>query len=517
MAGGQDVTEPPDSPGESDRLTPAELRRRASAGIAIVASRGVVMLVLGFGGNVVLARLLVPKDFGLIAFGMTVVALAQVMSDGGLGAGLIRREEPPTRVELRAMLGLQLAATTLLAVVIGTSAALALGATGQVVAVMVASLPFIALQTPGKIVLERTLQYRPIAMVDIAQIAGYYAWAIPGVLAGFGVWALATGTVVRAVVASLLLIRLSRLGFMFPLFSPSRVRSLLGFGVRYQAANAVWVFRDQGLNVATAAIAGVSTLGLWTLARRILEVPLLLFDSLWRVSFPAMSQLRAQKQDLAAIVERGAGLAAVGSGALLATLAAASPGLVPGLFGPQWTQTAEVLPFACLALLAGGPISVVSVGLLYAHGRASTVLRATTVLAVVWLATGLSLLPYLGVAALGIGWLAGSLADALILGRATVAETGARLLAPIAVPTTLAVLAGATGWVVTSSGPANLWSAMAGGGTAIGLYLAGLSLTRRELLRDTYGFAARSVTSALRRTDKVAAMSTRPVGAGKAA
>ena len=43
---------------------------------------------------IVLARLLNPHAFGLIAFGMAVVLFGSLLADGGLGAGLIRRAGP---------------------------------------------------------------------------------------------------------------------------------------------------------------------------------------------------------------------------------------------------------------------------------------------------------------------------------------------------------------------------------------------------------------------------------------
>ena len=63
---------------------------------------------------------------------------------------------------------------------------------------MVSALPITALRTPTEITLERQLTYGPLAIVDIVEVVSYYSWSIPGVLLGAGVWALATGTVVRA-------------------------------------------------------------------------------------------------------------------------------------------------------------------------------------------------------------------------------------------------------------------------------------------------------------------------------
>src|SRR5687768_8716026 len=111
------------------------LRRRVSSGAFFAGSWGAVSLVVAFCGNLALARMLQPRDFGIIAIGATLTMFGTALSDGGLGSGLIRREETPTRRELRTALGLQLLLTTTLAVG-AASAASAFGTSGLVVALM---------------------------------------------------------------------------------------------------------------------------------------------------------------------------------------------------------------------------------------------------------------------------------------------------------------------------------------------------------------------------------------------
>jgi O-antigen/teichoic acid export membrane protein len=481
----------------NDALPRAELRRRASAGVAITASWGLLNLVVGFGGNLVLARMLLPREFGLVAIGMTITVFATAVAEGGLASGLIRRPQTPGRAELGAVLGLQLALTTGLAVATALAAS-PFGEAGAIVAVMVAALPLSALQTPGRAVLGRELLLRPIAVVDAAALVAYYAWAIGGVLAGYGVWALATASVVRAATGSVAMLRLSGLGLVRPTLRGSgELRPLVSFGLRFQAVSLTTVLRDQGLNVATGLVGGVAMLGLWSFASRLMQVPLLLFESLWRVSFPAMSQLLAADEDPKPAIERGVALASIAAGTMLTACAGASPQLVPVLFGEQWRAAADIVPLACLALLIAGPVSVATVGYLYAAGDPASVLRASLRFAVVWLAVGIPLLPVLGLPGLGIGWAAGAAADACTLARATRARSGARVAAHAAVPLALAVASGGAGWALAAVGPQNLLGALQGGGAALALYLAALSVFRRELLLETLGAALRSLRSAL--------------------
>lgn len=479
-------------------LPPEELTRRATAGVFIVGTRGVAILLLGLAGNVVLARLLDPRDFGIVAIGLSFVLIAGLLADGGLGAGLIRRPEPPTTEELQALTALQLAVAVGLTVV-AVAVAAPFGETGWIIALMVSSMPLAVLQLPGMIVLERSLSYRPLALVDVSQVIVYQAWAIGFVVAGFGVWGLASATVARRVAAVLVMARVSPVGIVRPRFSWHRIRSLMGFGARFQATTATWLLGEQGLNLAIAAIANVSTLGLWSLAKRVMDVPLLLFQSLWRVSFPAMSQFVAAKRDAAPVIERSVGIAAVGSGALLTGLAAAAPGLIPGLFGEQWQEASTVIPWACLALGIGGAISVATQGYLYGVGDASGVLRAVACQTGTWFAVTLPLLSVVGVSAVGIGWLASAVVGAFMMGRATLKWTPVHLVRPLLIPVIVGVVSAGAGQLVARAGGEDLLSGVTGGVCAIACFHLGMLLLRRDLLYETFRFVAKSVRAAASR------------------
>src|SRR5215212_7899108 len=119
-----------------DLLSIEEIGRRASGGAALLVARGSLMLALGLVANVVLARLLEPRDFGIVALGTVLITVGAFLSDGGLGSGLIRRAEPPRRRELEAVNGVQLAGTALLVAVAAGTAAVA-GGDAWVVAAMV--------------------------------------------------------------------------------------------------------------------------------------------------------------------------------------------------------------------------------------------------------------------------------------------------------------------------------------------------------------------------------------------
>ncbi|MEA2309544.1 MAG: hypothetical protein QOI65_1830, partial [Thermoleophilaceae bacterium] len=285
MEGAPDTRPPADTSG---RLGREEVRDRAAGGAAVLGVRGAITFALGIGANIALARLLVPRDFGVVALGSVLLVVGTYLVDGGLGAVLIRRERPPERIELEAVVGLLFLVAADIAA-LGAAAAVSFGRDGLVIATMLVSLPIWSARIPAAIVLERQIQYRPIAFVDLVEAVAYYAWALVAVAVGFGVWGLATAVIARAVVGVVAMNRVGPVGFVRPRWSWRHVRPLVPFGAKLQATALVAMARDQGLNVGVAGIAGVATLGVWSLAYRILQVPTLIVTTATRVSFPAMS------------------------------------------------------------------------------------------------------------------------------------------------------------------------------------------------------------------------------------
>jgi O-antigen/teichoic acid export membrane protein len=365
---------------------------------------------------------------------------------------------------------------------------------------MAFSLPLAAIRVPGSILLERQLNYRPLALVDVVEAFAYYVTAILLVLAGWGVWGMATASVVRAAVGSGVLLALFSPGRMLPLISWARVEHLLGFGFRYQAVGVVNLLRDQGMNAAIAIFAGISALGLWSVAYRVLQIYLVFLNALRRVSFPAMSRLVAAGENLGPTIERVVAVVAVVSGLILAPLVAATPAWVPALLGSQWTDVVPVLPPACLQLMVMGPISVALIGYLWALGEASAVLRATLVGIPCMAVVLIPLLILIGAPAVGFGWMAAGAAEAIVMLITARRHAEFKLAGRIVPPTLFAVAGALAGWIVAIQVGATVIGGLAGGLCAAAVYLSASWLWHRRYLLDSAQLSLRGLREATRST-----------------
>jgi O-antigen/teichoic acid export membrane protein len=464
---------------------------RAASGAVLLGARGLVVYTLGIGANLLLARLLDPRDFGVVALGTVVVVMSTYLSTGGLSAALIQRERPPERRELEAVQGLQLAVTGAVAVIVAAVCA-PLGTEALVVATMVAAVPLTMLRTPSVVVLERDLRYRVIATADLVEAMTYYVWSVGTVLLGWGVWGMATAVVARAAAGSAVAVGYAPMGFVRPRWSWPDVRPLFAFGAKFQAATLLQIGREQAVAVAVAAVAGLSTLGVWNLAWRVIQVPLLLFQTVGRVAFPALSRMMDAGRDPRAAIERAAaGLAAL-TAVVTVALVALAPAL-PSVVGRGWEDVPDVLVWAGVALLTNAPTVVVAGGYLYAADDAGAVATATLLSAIVWVGLASALLPALDAPAVGIGWVAGGLLNAALLRRRTTARTGAALLRSIGPPTCVGLVALAAAALVARAIDDALLGAAAGLAAGEALALAGLAVAARPALGDLLALGGQSV------------------------
>jgi len=488
----------------SEPLSDNVVRRRAKSGIFFVGSWGVMNLIVGFGGNLVLARMLAPRDFGIVAIGATLMMFSTSIADGGLGSGLIRRERAPDRGELKAALALQLALTGTLALLAAGVGQL-VGGAGLVVAVMMTALPIASWQTPGRVTLSRELRFKALATAEAVANLAYYAWAISLVVfADAGVWALASAVVVRALMLAVGVTAVARLAILPSFRGAAALRPVIAFGLRFQGVSLAGMLREQLLNLGIAVIAGVGTLGLWTLTRRLLELPALMFEPLHRVSFPVLSHMLAAKQDPARVLDRGVAVASTASGVVLVAMGASAPELVPFVFGEQWREVGQIIPWICAALLVAGPLSVVAVGFLYASDAPSVVLRATILHSLALFAVAFPLLPLVGAQAIGMGSLTGAIVDAAIMARAIQQRSSSRPLEGLLPTLAVAAVAGAAGLATAQLAGTGVLAGIAAGLVAAFVYAAILAAVRRSVLEDTLRMIIDAVRTGVTREAKLA-------------
>lgn len=471
------------------RLSVGELKRRATSGVVVLGLRGLALRSLGLIGLLVFARILGPAEFGVVAFGLSVTFFASFLADGGLGPSLIRRPEPPTLVEYRAVVGLQAAVTSTVAAIFGVAAVLSGNRTAIVTALFVASLPPLAFRVPAFTALERQLRFGPSVTAEVVEVVVYTVWSIVGLLLGFGVYALGTGAIVKTLVGTALLNAMAPVGWVVPRLRLAPLRGLLGFGLKFQGSGAVELARAQLLNLGIAGLSGYATLGAWAAADRVISVPLLVFETLWRVSFPVISRLRDAGEASARMIRKGVEVGSVVSCGMLAPLAVVAAPALEGLLGHKWSGAAALMPWLCLGLALQGSIGIVVASCLLADNAPGRVLVCHTIGSVVMLAVALPLLPVIGYWALAAAFVASSLTDAVALDEALSRRLNFRTIDRISSPVLCGLGAAAAGFAARAPIGGDLLKVVVGGTATLAAYVLLIALVSRDACLSVWNVA----------------------------
>lgn len=301
----------------------------------------------------VLARLLTPADFGLVAVAIIVVNFTTTFSELGVGPAIVQRPRLEPRHErvgftLTLLFGLvafgavQLAAPA----ISGLFRMEALTPVLRLVAVvfLLRSVAVIAEK-----LLQRELRFRVIAAVQVGSYAvGFGVVGVLLALLGFGVWALAFAYLVQATVAAALLL-LVRPHPKRPSLERAAALELLTFGGGFTLARVFNQIALEGDNFVVGRWLGAAALGLYGRAYQLMTMPASLFGAaLDKVLFPAMARLQHRRDLLATVYRRGVALIALLTLPASAVLFLVAPEFIAVLLGPGWE--AVVPPFRVLVL-----------------------------------------------------------------------------------------------------------------------------------------------------------------------
>lgn len=337
-----------------------------------------VVQVTRIGVSVLLARLLAPSDFGLLALALVVTQFLDMFVDLGTGSAIVQRSGLTHRMAssvffLNVGLGVVLAAGMALAAPLIAALYDVPDATpilrGMSVAVMITALGVVQ-----QGLLRRWMKFGLFGIANAATALVTGMLAIPLALAGFGVWALVIGTVGGIAVRTLLVWWFSRWR-PHAVFSIADLRSMASFSGNLSLFNLSSFFIANADKFIIGRFLGAAALGLYSLADRALMYPVRSITIvIQELLFPAFS--RVQKNDES--IRRGylracSGIALVTFPAMFGLMVVAGP-FVEIVLGEQWIPA---IPLVTVLAPVGAIQSLAyTVGVLYrAKGRTDRLLR----------------------------------------------------------------------------------------------------------------------------------------------
>ncbi len=316
----------------------------------IAASQGVVQ-VLQFFATALLAHLLSPGDFGLIALCFIVTGTITVFREIGLPQAIIQRRELTSGHINAAFWSLSVMALLSAATIFAGADALAkLLGNNRVDTLLAVMAGGFLLSSPGLIpaaVLSRRMNFKRLGVCDIGSVVGNAAVALPLALAGYGVWALAFGFLAGDAARTFLAFYLSgwRPGFRF---TGDELRGLFGFGAGITASSLAFSFRNYFDKFLVGRFLGVGALGGYALAFRIVTAPQQRISWLVsRVTFAGFSSIQDDDEKIGRVYCKTLKLVALISVPALTGLIICARDFVALIYGSQWLFMVSPLRIMC--------------------------------------------------------------------------------------------------------------------------------------------------------------------------
>ena len=345
------------SSGQAGAEAQAERRRLKGAsigGVLINMASQVVRTLLRLGYQIVIARLLLPGDFGLVAMAAPVITFVQLFADLGLSQATVQQSEI-SQGQLSFLFWLNVAAGLLLSAVCVGAAPLVARFYGdpRVTGVMIAAGALLLLgsfYSQHMALLNRHMRFRALAVVDIASFLLGSAGGIAAALLGAGYWAIIANQAVTTVSALVMVWRASgwvpgRPGRF------SEMTALMHFGGNVTSFNFVNFFSRNGDNILIGRFAGEHALGLYDRAFKLMLVPFgQIAAPFGKVAVPLLSRSHDQPEFYRQAYRRmlEAVLLLLYPG--LVFMIAAHRALIALALGPRWADVAPI--FAILGFNA---------------------------------------------------------------------------------------------------------------------------------------------------------------------
>ena len=327
----------------------------------LVARQGVGMVV-SIVGVVLLTRAIGPEGYGLYAGPLAIYMFLFLLFQWGISVYLIRKEgelqEQDYHQAFSLLLLLGIGGATLSSLTLPLLTLwVGIEGFGPVALALFVGLPVTLLALVPLARLERALDYRRVAMIELLGQVIFFAVALPLAYSGLGVWAPVSGWWVQHLLAMGLLYYMA--AYRPRLYwETARVRAMLGYGLGYSASTWIYQLRLLVNPLVVGRYAGAEAVGYVALAIRLIEILVFAKTAMWRLSIAALGRLQGDRTRLLAALSQGLQLQVLAVGPFLIGFALVGPWVLPPLFGNDWIPVLTVFPFLALAKLVDSIFSL---------------------------------------------------------------------------------------------------------------------------------------------------------------
>ncbi len=324
-----------------------QLKQKAVRSVQWASLSQVVRQVVQFGSLAVLAALLAPDDFGLLAMALVITGMMDLFKDLGTRVAIIQKTDASPQF---------LSSIFWVNAGIGTTAALLLLLSAPLVAIaykeprltpvlqiLAINFPISGLGISLKAHLEKNISFGLLGIVEAGSVVLGAITAIVLAILDYGVWALVAQSLVTTFSATLFSWILSGWRPHFT-FDWQEIRGVLGFSMNYTGFTVLNYIARNIDYFLIGRYLGKEALGYYTLAYRIMVYPVQNISFILnRVMFPVLSKVQEDNGKISrAFLQITAGIA-LASFPLMLGVMALSDSFVHVVLGDKWLPVAGLL------------------------------------------------------------------------------------------------------------------------------------------------------------------------------
>ena len=272
------------------------LKRKTIVSTAWASIQQFGRLGISFVSNIVLARLLMPEDYGTIGMLAIFIAVATVFVDSGLGNALIQKKNA-SEEDYSTIFFFNIGVSLLLYIVLYLAAPyVARFFNMEILSGMLRIYGLVLIINSFSIIqnarLRKQLNFKPLTISTLTSALVSTAIGICLAYNGFGVWSLVALSLMEAIVrSSMLWIQCKWIPKLQ--FNINSLKQLFGFGGYLLANSLLYTFRRNFLSVVLGKLYTARDLGMYTQAKKLEDIPVTGISTIIeQVSFPVFSKLQ---------------------------------------------------------------------------------------------------------------------------------------------------------------------------------------------------------------------------------
>lgn len=329
------------------QATQPNLKTQVTSGILWSGGARIAQQILQFGLSVILARLLSPAEYGLMAMVMVFTGFAGMLADAGFNPALVQRKDL-RQEHIHTVFWITLGSGFLLTTVTFLLAPLlaAFFKTPTLAPIFQAiSLNFIfgGLGNVPSALLQRRMEFRLIAKVEIGALIISGVMGVAMAMTGMGVWSLVGQSLASALLIGVFRCWASR-WLPKPIFCRTAFKEIWEFSGSLYGFNFINYWGRNADNLIVGKFFGAPALGAYNRAYALMLLPITQINSIIsQVIFPALSSIQGDKERVKRIYLRAIGIVTfLGFPIMMGLMVVAKP-FVLTVYGPKWIEVAGIL------------------------------------------------------------------------------------------------------------------------------------------------------------------------------